>query len=158
AICSAEFIVYFNDHTQRTVTKIEFKGDSADLYLATGLVMTVPTKSINFEVTGIERPTSAYGVTVYGKGKSVPSKPTESQQKTAPVGVSQAELKKQYEESEQVAVATTNAGSIRKGDRVRIVATTDMSYTVITKEEDGTYRKIVYSAENFAEGFDVEKK
>ena len=158
AVCSAEFIVYFNDHTQRTVTKIEFKGDYADLYLTTGLVMTVPTKSINFEVTGIERPSSAYGVTVYGKGKTAPTKAAESQQKTSPVGVSQAELKKEFDESEQTAVATANVGSIRKGDRVRIVATTDMSYTVIAKESDGSYRKIVFSAENFADGFEVEKK
>ena len=158
AVCSAEFIVYFNDHTQRTVTKIEFKGDYADLYLSTGLVMTVPTRSINFEVTGIERPSSAYGVTVYGKGKSAPTKPAESQQKTAPVGISQAELKKQFDESDQVAVAGANVGSIRKGDRVHIVATTDMSYTVIAKESDGSYRKVVFSAENFAETFEIEKK
>jgi len=157
-ICSAEFIVYFNDHTERTVTKIEFKGDYADLYLTTGLVMTVPTRSINFDVTGIERPSSAYGVTVYGKGKSAPTKAAESQQKIAPIGVSQADLKKQFDESEQTAVASTNVGSIHKGDRVRIVATTDMSYTVIVKESDGSYRKIVFNAENFAEDFEIEKR
>jgi len=154
SLSHAEFTVIFRDHTQRQVTKIEFKGDNADLYLVTGMVLTVPAVAIDYQLTGIERPKSAYGVTVYGKGQST----TSSVQPPAPKGPSQEELKSQWEKAEQTAIATGTAGSIHKGDKVRVVSSTDLSYTLVVHDANGVFRRETISAESFSENFEVEKK
>jgi hypothetical protein len=159
-ICQADFIVSFKDGSQHRVSKIEFKGEKADLYLSSGLVMTVPANAIDYKVTGIEPPGEDEAITVYGKGPANRKKTetgTPGLTTYSPViGPSQQELKALWDKSERTAVALENFGPVRSGDTVRIVSSTQLTYTIVYREANGTYGKRTVNEINFSESFKME--
>src|SRR5436190_16855597 len=69
SISYATFTVYLTNGTPQEVSRVYFYGDKADLFLLSGAKMTVPINSIDFQKTGLARPTSQVS-TVYGTSHS----------------------------------------------------------------------------------------
>lgn len=67
SLAQADFTVYLKNGSTRQVRYAEFKGDNVDLYLSTGVVMSVNAGTIDYGLSRIERPTG-YGEKVYGPG------------------------------------------------------------------------------------------
>lgn len=152
SICHAAFFVYFKDGTSREVTKLEFKGQHVELHLTTGKVLRMRKDSIDYKTTGIEPPAEDDKVIL--KGIRPADKIVEKSQIQSS-GPSQEELLVQWNNSKETAIAIREAGSIRKGDVVHLIAVNDVGHTVIVKMADGNYKRFVINSEVFVENFEM---
>jgi len=153
SLCHAKFTVYFKDGTSRDVVKIEFRGKYVDLYLTTGKILTLPENSIDYKVTGIQRPEAEVGESIVGANKPTPKVPEFKPP-------SQEELQRQWQSSTDNVVTIQDFGSIRKGEEARVVSTSGVSYTVVALGPGGEYKRAVVQGDIFSDFFEtrVEKK
>jgi hypothetical protein len=164
----ADMTIWFQDGTSRQVRKIVFKGESAELYLIDGQVMSVRTEQLDLKSSGIPAPVGSYGETKL----TIPGTRTATPAKLAPAqgGLKQQQLKEEWEKSESVAVAEKNIGTIRQGQKVKIISqpgsgipnpymegseSTDDAYVIIYTNLDGTFAKRVFDAATFASAFKI---
>jgi hypothetical protein len=146
SIVHAAMTIYLKDGSSRQVSKIVFKGNSADLFLSAGMVITVPASTIDLEGSGIPEAKGTYGGTAGTTGGT-------SAPKTLPPPADQESLKAQYAASTQTATAIHDHGMVHAGDTVRIVTQNDLSYTIVYKDTAGNYRKSMIEAGGFIENF-----
>jgi hypothetical protein len=120
--CFAAMTIYFKDGSSKEVYKITFKGQTADLYLMDGSLITVPVEKIDLRTSGIGAPVGTYGQTRVAPGRPqiIPHR--------APIADSlrQVHLKEEWERTDRSATALNNVGAIRLGDTVKIVGETDV--------------------------------
>ena len=149
-VCHADFLVHLKDGTTKKVTKIEFRGEKTYLFLSNGMTTSVLTDAIDYRNMGLKRPDFPYGFS--NDGVTV-HKIEPIEVKTGP---SQDELRAQWNAASQTAVAVRPAGSIGKGQTVRIIQTGPRSTTVIVRDETTkNFRRILLSDEIFQENFEL---
>jgi len=152
SVTHAAFFVYFKDGSYREVTKIEFKGQYVELYLTTGKVLRQRKDAVDFKSTGIQPPVGDDKVTIQGPG---PGKTIVEKPQIHATGPSQDELRNQWNQSKESAIALRDSGSIHKGDTVRVISANDVGHTVIVRMADGNYKRIVINSEIFVENFEM---
>lgn len=156
----AAFTLHLKDGTTKEVSYLEVKGDNVDCYLKKGGTETIPFDSIDFEASGIQKPSAAFGVKIYGTSKPAVSERPMSEPETIapPLEGKQDELKQLWDSSDRIVVATKDYAAIEKGDKARVVSFALESYTLVTKGKDGLYRKTVIDTENFFDVFPDKKE
>lgn len=153
SVSHAAMTIWFKDGSSKDVNKIVFKGSSADLYLVNGQTLSVAVSVIDLPGSGIGAPVGTYGGTASGgsTGGGFPAAPAPQ---AAPL-LDQKQLKAQYDESHQSAIADRDYGSIPKGQIVHVVIASDISYTVVYKDASDNYRKVTIDSSTFGENFTI---
>ncbi len=140
--------VYLKDGTVRHVTKLEFWWKEARLYLENGSKEVVNVSDIDFKSTGLEDPGLVQGLTFYSISKGNKDNTSDAN--------SQEALAKQWQDAEESAVALKKLGSIKAGDRVRILALESMVITLISKDSQGVFHRHRLDSGTFEQTFQRE--
>lgn len=147
SVCSAEMTIYFKDGHSRKVHRIEFQGDTADLYLTDGSTESVEVSKIDLETSGIAVPRGTYGSKVLGKStRANPTSTTMSRSE-------QDRLEEQWKSSSKEYEARIAYQSIAAGDIVHLINSTGYTVTVIHRESSGNYKKFLIDRSSFADHF-----
>lgn len=156
SVAHAEMTIYLKDGSSRQVSKIVFSGNTAELYLIGGMAITLPAAAIDLEGSGIPEAKGTYGGTAGGPSGGSTAAPAAP--KTLPPPVDQDLLKSQYEAATQTATAIHDYGTVHAGDTVRIVTSSELSYTIVYKDNAGSYRKSMVEAGIFGENFKMNEE
>lgn len=154
SVSHAAMTIWFKDGSSKDVNKIVFKGSSADLYLVNGQTVSVAVNVIDLPGSGIGAPVGTYGGTAPG-GSTGGGFPAPAPAPQAAPLLDQKQLKAQYDEARQSAIADRDYGSIQKGEIVHIVIASDISYTVVYKDASENYRKVTIDSSTFGENFTI---
>lgn len=144
----ADFMVHFKDGTSRQVTRIVLHGEKADLVLPNKVMITVPREGIDYRYSGIQEPDFPDGICTNGKT----FEPAAAKKST---GISQEQLKEMWEQSPgRTVTALKNAGSIHKGQSVRILSEINGTYTILAQDsQTGEFRRIFLASESYEDTF-----
>lgn len=147
----ATFDLILKDGTSMKVTRVTFKGKTVEVYPFGGGKEIIEADRIDYEATGLKRPESAVGVTIYGTSKA--TKSADSFHSSGTQESRKDELSVAWDKATRKAVAIKDFGAIRAGDTVRIVSNDVATYRILAKSEDGAISSYVIEPTAFFETF-----